>query len=117
MLEHKVSKSFDSHAATHDALDCWEAGVVPTLNVALFDEPAKLALGKHCADQVQLRVIVNYDGSDVTILLHPVVKRISIAILNCAKSMSYPFDGVDDRTSHVISGVGLVLSASAVVRL
>ena len=117
MLEHKVSKSFDGHATTHDALDCWEAGVVPTLNVALFDEPAKLALGKHCTDQVQLGVIVNYDGSDVAVLLNPVVKRISIAILNCAKSMSHPFDRVNDRTSHVISWVGLVLSASAVVRL
>jgi hypothetical protein len=31
--------------------------------------------------------------------------------------MSHPFDRVNDRTSHVISWVGLVLSASAVVRL
>merc|ERR550532_2094216 len=35
LLEHEVLQSLRSHATPHDALDSWEAGVVPALDVII----------------------------------------------------------------------------------
>jgi hypothetical protein len=116
LLKHKIFQGFNCHTLAHNTLHGGEARIVPAIDVSLFDEPLKFALGEDGRDELELGEIVNFARTEFENLLYPFVERVTISVLDGAERVSDTLETINDWDCQIVSWVSFVGRASPMVR-
>mmetsp|Transcript_44040 Transcript_44040/g.42622 ORF Transcript_44040/g.42622 Transcript_44040/m.42622 type:complete len:275 (-) Transcript_44040:444-1268(-) len=117
LLQHELFEGLHSQTSPHDALDCWEARVIPIIHMVLLHKPVQLPFRQNSTDHVQLRKVINLDWPERELLLYPLVHEVPIMVLNGPQAMSHALMSINDGTGKVICWVSFVLVPSPMMLL
>ena len=80
---------------------------LPSVDVALLDEPGELALGQDRVGHAEAGVVPDVRPAQAQRLEEPAVLDVAVVVLGGAQRVRHPFDAVHDRARKVIGRVNL----------
>ena len=109
MREHELFQRLCRHAASSHASECREPRIIPSSSEAERQTVAKLALGEEGIDERDSAEVPDVYFAKLERVIHPVILRVTVAVLVCTESVGDALDGVDDGAGEVVGGVDLPL--------